>query len=63
MTVNNDTKYTRRSEATSEAIKAGKCLTARGAKDAAGAPQATTIELRKPVNVTCGEPGQPGQGG
>ncbi len=45
VTVNDKTKYTKQAPANTQAISAGKCMTAWGAKDGSGTLQATTIDL------------------
>ncbi len=45
VTVNDKTKYTKQAPANTQAISAGKCMTARGTKDGSGTLQATTIDL------------------
>jgi Domain of unknown function (DUF5666) len=53
VTVNDNTKYTKRNTANAQAITQGKCLTAKGTKDGGGALQATTIDLRAADNGKC----------
>ena len=54
VTVDDKTKYTKRTPADTQAIAAGKCMTAKGTKDSGGALQATTINLRPANNGKCG---------
>ncbi|RAV06224.1 hypothetical protein DQP57_21105 [Mycobacterium colombiense] len=62
VTVDDKTKYTKRTAANTDAITPGKCLYARGTQDNGGALQATSINLRQAVDGKCGKPKQPGQG-
>ncbi|OBA81351.1 hypothetical protein A9W99_14265 [Mycobacterium sp. 1164966.3] len=52
--VDDKTRYTKRAPADTQAIAQGKCMTAKGTKDSAGALQATTINLRPANNGKCG---------
>ena len=62
VTVDDKTKYTKQASANSDAITAGKCLSARGTMDNGGTLQATTINLRPAKDGKC--PGKPlGHGG
>lgn len=63
VTVDDKTKYTKKSSANTDAIVQGKCLTARGSMDNGNALQATTITVRPANDGKCGKPKQPGQGG
>ena len=56
VTVSDKTKYTKEGATNSQAIAAGKCITARGTENS-GALQATTIRLRPASNGKCPEPG------
>jgi hypothetical protein len=62
--VNDKTKYSKRAAADTQAISAGKCITARGTQDGGGALQATTIDLRPAHDGKCpGEAKPHGHGG
>jgi hypothetical protein len=64
VTVSDKTKYHKQVAADTQAITAGKCLTARGTQDSGGALQATTIDLRAAHDGKCaGEAGHHGHGG
>jgi hypothetical protein len=64
VTVSDKTKYTKRAAANTQAISAGKCMTAKGTQDGGGALQATTIDLRPAHDGKCaGEPGRHGHAG
>nr|WP_249267190.1 DUF5666 domain-containing protein [Mycobacterium malmoense] len=63
VTVDDKTKYMKRSSATTDAIAQGKCVWARGTMDSAGALQATSINVRQANDGKCGKPKPPGQGG
>ncbi len=67
VTVSDKTKYSKQAAADTQAISAGKCLTARGTQDSGGsggALQATTIDLRPAHDGKCaGEAGHHGHGG
>jgi hypothetical protein len=64
VTVNDKTKYNKQAAADTQAITAGKCLTAKGTQDGGGALQATTIDLRPAHDGKCaGEAGHHGHGG
>ena len=64
VTVNDKTKYSKQAAADTQAISAGKCLTAKGTQDSGGALQATTIDLRPAHDGKCaGEAGHHGHGG
>lgn len=64
VTVNGKTRYTKQNAATTQAITAGKCLTAQGNQDNGGALQATSINLRPANDGKCGPNGKPhGHGG
>jgi hypothetical protein len=64
VTVSDKTKYHKQVAADTQAITAGKCLTARGTQDSSGALQATTIDLRAAHDGKCaGEAGHHGHGG
>ncbi|CNK38605.1 27 kDa lipoprotein antigen [Mycobacterium tuberculosis] len=64
MTVNDKTKYSKQVAADTQAVTAGKCLTAKGTQDANGALQATTINLRPAHDGKCaGQAGHHGHGG
>lgn len=58
VTVTDKTKYTKESPSTSQAIAAGKCLTAQGS-ETGGALQATAISLRVAANGKCPDGGGP----
>jgi len=63
VTVDDKTKYTKLSSATSDAITQGKCVKALGTNDSSGALQATSVRLYPAVDGKCGEAEQPhGQG-
>ncbi|MCV7343201.1 DUF5666 domain-containing protein [Mycolicibacterium rhodesiae] len=53
VTVSNTTTYTKRAAADIQAIAQGKCVTARGTKDASGTLQASMIGLRPANNGGC----------
>jgi hypothetical protein len=57
VTVDDQTKYSKQASATTDAITQGKCASARGTMDNAGALQATTIKVRPAVDGKC--PGKP----
>jgi hypothetical protein len=63
VTVDDKTKYTKQASATIDAITQGKCLTARGTTDNAGALQATSINLRPANNGKCEGPDKQPHGG
>jgi Domain of unknown function (DUF5666) len=64
VTVGDKTKYRKQTAADTQAISAGKCLTAKGTQDSGGAVQATTIDLRPAHDGKCaGEAGHHGHGG
>ena len=64
VTVNDKTKYNKQAAADTQAITAGKCLTAKGTQAGGGALQATTINLRPAHDGKCaGEAGQHGHRG
>jgi hypothetical protein len=64
VTVSDKTKYTKRGAANTQAISAGKCMTAKGTRDSGGALQATTIDLRPAHDGKCpGEAKPHGHGG
>lgn len=63
VTVDDKTKYSKQTSATTDAIAQGKCLWARGTMDNGGALQATSINVRQANDGKCGKPHQPGQGG
>jgi hypothetical protein len=64
VTVSDKTKYTKQAAANTQAISAGKCMTARGTQDSGGALQATTIDLRPAKDGKCpGEAKPHGHGG
>jgi hypothetical protein len=63
VTVDDKTKYTKQASADSDAITAGKCLSARGTMDNGGTLQATTINLRPANDGKCGGKPPHGQGG
>ena len=58
VTVNDKTKYSKQSTADSQAITAGKCMTAKGTQDGSGALQATSIDLRPAHDGKCPGEGQ-----
>ena len=53
VTVNDKTRYSKRAAADTQAISAGKCMTAKGTQDGGGALQATTIDLRPAHDGKC----------
>ena len=53
VTVNDKTKYSKQATADSQAITAGKCMTAKGTQDGSGALQATSIDLRPAHDGKC----------
>jgi hypothetical protein len=53
VTVSDKTKYTKQAAANTQAISAGKCITAKGTQDSGGALQATTIDLRQANDGKC----------
>lgn len=53
VTVDDQTKYSKVTTATPEAIAQGKCVTAQGTTDNGGALQATSIRLRAAVEGKC----------
>lgn len=57
VTVDDQTKYSKLATATPEAITQGKCVYARGTTGNGGALEATSINLKAPVDGKCG--GQP----
>ncbi|WP_322861276.1 DUF5666 domain-containing protein [Mycobacterium europaeum] len=59
VTVDDKTRYTKQSSATTDAITQGKCLTARGTKDNSGALQATSINVRAANDGKCAGPAGP----
>jgi hypothetical protein len=64
VTVNDKTKYSKQAGADTQAISAGKCMTAKGTQDGGGALQATTIDLRPAHDGKCaGGAGPHGHGG
>jgi Domain of unknown function (DUF5666) len=63
VTVDDQTKYTKLTSATPEAIVQGKCVHARGTLDNGGTLQAVTIKLRPANDGKCGGPGSPPHGG
>jgi Domain of unknown function (DUF5666) len=63
VTVNDQTKYSKLTTATPDAIAQGKCVNARGTLDNDGTLQATTIKLRPANDGKCGGPGKPPHGG
>jgi hypothetical protein len=64
VTVSDKTRYTKQAAANTQAISAGKCMTAKGTQDAGGALQATTIDLRPAHDGKCaGETRPHGHGG
>jgi Domain of unknown function (DUF5666) len=63
VTVNDQTKYSKLTSATPEAIVQGKCVHARGTLDNGGTLQAVTIKLRPANDGKCGGPGSPPHGG
>jgi hypothetical protein len=64
VTVTDKTKYTKQGAANTQAISAGKCMTAKGTQDSGGALQATTIDLRPAHDGKCpGEAKPHGHGG
>lgn len=63
-TVTTKTRYTKQNPATTQAITAGKCLTARGTQGDGGVLQASSINLRPAHDGKCGPGGKPhGHGG
>ena len=63
VTVDDQTKYSKLTTATPDAIAQGKCVNARGTLDNGGTLQATTIKLRPANDGKCGGPGKPPHGG
>jgi hypothetical protein len=63
VTVDDQTKYSKLTTATPDAIAQGKCVNARGTLDNGGTLQATTIKLRPANDGRCGGPGKPPHGG
>ncbi|HZC52964.1 MAG TPA: DUF5666 domain-containing protein [Mycobacterium sp.] len=63
VTTDDQTKYSKLTTATPDAIAQGKCVTARGTLDNGGTLQATTIKLRPANDGKCGGPGKPPHGG
>jgi hypothetical protein len=64
VTVSDKTKYTKQAGADTQAITAGKCMTAKGTQDGSGTLRATTIDLRPAHDGRCaGEAWQHGHGG
>jgi Domain of unknown function (DUF5666) len=57
VSVNQATKYVKRSAATIQAVANGQCMTARGTNDASGTLQAATATVRAPVNGQCSRRG------
>lgn len=57
VTVDDQTKYSKLTTATPDAIAQGKCVTARGSLDNGGTLQATSINVRAAVDGKC--PGKP----
>lgn len=57
VTVDDNTKYTKLTTATPDAITQGKCVNARGTMDNGGTLQATSINVRAAVDGKC--PGKP----
>ena len=62
VTVDDQTKYSKLTTATPDAIAQGKCVNARGSLDN-GTLQATTIKLRPANDGKCAGPGKPPHGG
>jgi hypothetical protein len=64
VTVTDKTKYSKQAAANTQAISAGKCITAKGTQDSGGALQATTIDLRPAHDGKCAGEARPhGHGG
>jgi Domain of unknown function (DUF5666) len=63
VTVDDQTKYSKLTTATPDAIVQGKCVHARGTLDNGGTLQAMTIKLRPANDGKCGGPGSPPHGG
>jgi Domain of unknown function (DUF5666) len=63
VTVDDQTKYSKLTTATPDAIAQGKCVNARGTLDNGGTLQATTIKLQPANDGRCGGPGKPPHGG
>jgi hypothetical protein len=53
VTVTDTTKYTKSAPADAQAVAQGKCISARGTKDASGTLQATKITVRPADNGNC----------
>lgn len=53
VSVNEATRYVKRSTATIQTVADGQCLFARGTNDGSGTLQATTATVRAPVNGQC----------
>jgi Domain of unknown function (DUF5666) len=64
VTVNDKTRYSKQAAASTQAISAGKCMTAKGTQDGGGTLQATTINLRPAHDGKCAGEAKPhGHGG
>lgn len=57
VSVNQATRYVKRSAATIQTVANGQCMTARGTNDASGTLQATTATVRAPMNGQCSRRG------
>jgi Domain of unknown function (DUF5666) len=58
VTVDDKTKYSKQTSATTDAVTQGKCLSARGTTDNGGTLQATSINVRQATDGKCGKPDQ-----
>lgn len=63
VTVDDNTKYSKLTTATPDAIAQGKCVSARGTLDSGGTLQATSIKLRGANDGKCPSKGTPPHGG
>lgn len=63
VTVDDNTKYSKLTTATPDAIAQGKCVSARGTLDSGGTLQATSIKLRPANDGKCPSKGNPPHGG
>jgi hypothetical protein len=59
VTVSDKTRYTKQAAANTQAISAGKCMTAKGTREGGGALQATTIDLRPAHDGKCAGEARP----
>lgn len=63
VTVDDNTKYSKLTTATPDAVAQGKCVSARGTLDSGGTLQATSIKLRPANDGKCPSQGNPPHGG